>query len=176
MHHCVPLPFKRRCKDTTFFSFQRKLFSFFIFFAFYLPCVFVWSLFQHLECATQLVRTRGTLDATADAIQSSNHIVNFLTCYQLADALQVTIAPAQKEYLLDNVMLIGCHVNQLRTSAVSLILYMFCSHIIQILCKVTVFIPNFQIIHEKTSEMQTEKFGSIRNTYYLCCRQSIILQ
>ena len=81
------------------------------------------------ECPAQLVRTRRSFNATANAIQASNHIVNLLTSHQLADALQVSITPTQKEYLLDDVVLIGSHIYQLRTGAVSLILYMFCLHI-----------------------------------------------
>ena len=58
-----------------------------------------------------------------------NHVVNFLTSHQLADALQISITSSQEEHLLDDVVLIGCHVNQLRTRPVSLILYMFRLHI-----------------------------------------------
>jgi hypothetical protein len=65
------------------------------------------------EGTAQLVRTRRALRATADAIQTRNHIVNFLASYQLADALKVTIASAKEKNLLDDVVLIGCHVNQL---------------------------------------------------------------
>ena len=80
------------------------------------------------ECTTQLVRTRCILDTTANAIQTTNHIVNLLPSHQLTDTLQVSIAATQEKYLLDNVVLIGCHINHLRTSAVSLILYMFRFH------------------------------------------------
>ncbi len=57
-----------------------------------------------------------------------NHVVNLLTSHQLADALQISITSPQEEHLLDDVVLIGCHVNQLRTSPMSLILYMFRFH------------------------------------------------
>jgi hypothetical protein len=52
-----------------------------------------------------------------------------LPSHQLADALQVAIAATQEEYLLDNVVFVGCYVNQLRARSVRLILYMFCLHI-----------------------------------------------
>jgi hypothetical protein len=52
-----------------------------------------------------------------------------LPSHQLADALQVTITATQEEYLLDNVVLVCCDVNQLRARSVRLILYMFCLHI-----------------------------------------------
>ena len=58
-----------------------------------------------------------------------NHIVNLLTSHQLTNALQISIASAQEKHLLDHVVLIGCHINHLRTSAVSLILYMFRFHL-----------------------------------------------
>jgi hypothetical protein len=52
-----------------------------------------------------------------------------LPSHQLADALQVAITTTQEEYLLDNVVLVCCDVNQLRARSVRLILYMFCLHL-----------------------------------------------
>jgi hypothetical protein len=52
-----------------------------------------------------------------------------LASHQLADALQVAIAATQEEYLLDDIVLVCCDVNQLRARSVRLILYMFCLHI-----------------------------------------------
>ena len=88
-----------------------------------------WCLLQLLQCSAQLIRTRGALYTTADAVQAWYHVVNVLASHQLADALQVAITASQEEYLLDNIVLVCCDVNQLRARAVRLILYMFCLHI-----------------------------------------------
>ena len=88
-----------------------------------------WCLLQLLQCSAQLIRTRGALYTTADAVQTWYHVVNVLASHQLADALQVAIAATQEEYLLDDIVLVCCDVNQLRARAVRLILYMFCLHI-----------------------------------------------
>ena len=81
------------------------------------------------ERTTKLIGTRGALYTTADAVQTWYHVVNVLASHQLADALQVAIAATQEEYLLDDIVLVCCDVNQLRARAVRLILYMFCLHI-----------------------------------------------
>ena len=88
-----------------------------------------WRLLQLLECPAQLVWTGGALSTTADAVQAGDDVVDALTSYQLADALQVAIAAPQEEYLLDDVVFVGCDVNELRARAVRLVLYMFCLHI-----------------------------------------------
>ena len=88
-----------------------------------------WRLLQLLECPAQLVWTGGALSTTADAVQAGDDVVDALTSYQLADALQVAIAASQEEYLLDDVVFVGCDVNELRARAVRLVLYMFCLHI-----------------------------------------------
>ena len=66
-----------------------------------------------LEGAAELVGAGGRLRATADAIDALDDIVNLLTSNQLADALQIAIATAQEEYLLDDVVLVGSDVYQL---------------------------------------------------------------
>ena len=76
-----------------------------------------------------MVWTGGALSTTADAVQAGDDVVDALTSYQLADTLQVAIAAPQEEYLLDDVVFVGCDVNELRARAVRLVLYMFCLHI-----------------------------------------------
>ena len=72
-----------------------------------------WCGFQLLQCPAELVGTRRALHAAADAVEATDDVVDLLAAHQLADALQVTVASAQEEYLLDDVVLVGCHVNQL---------------------------------------------------------------
>ena len=50
------------------------------------------SLLQLFEGTAQLVWTGGALDATTDAVETGNHIVDLLTSHQLTDALQVSVA------------------------------------------------------------------------------------
>lgn len=52
-----------------------------------------------------------------------------LSANQLADTLQVAIAAPQKEYLLNNVVLVGRHVYQFRARALSFVLYMLGFHL-----------------------------------------------
>ena len=61
---------------------------------------------------TELIRARGAACTAMDAIELADDIVDVLTGDQLADALQVAIATTHKEHLLDDVVLVGCDVNQ----------------------------------------------------------------
>ena len=67
---------------------------------------------QLLESSAELIGARGAAHTTVDAIEFADDIVDVLTGDQLADALQVTIATTHKEHLLDDVVLVGCDVNQ----------------------------------------------------------------
>ena len=71
------------------------------------------SALQLFECAAQLVWAGSSFDATADAVELVDNVVNLLASHQLADALKVAIATAKEEHLLNDVVFIGCHVNQL---------------------------------------------------------------
>jgi hypothetical protein len=71
------------------------------------------SVFEFLKGAAKLVRTGGILDTTADAVEFLDDIVDVLAANKLADTLQVTVAPAQEEYLLDDIVFIGSHINEL---------------------------------------------------------------
>ena len=66
---------------------------------------------------TELIGARGAAHTAMDAIELADDIVDVLTGHQLADALQVAITASYEEDLLDNVVLIGRHIYQLRTSA-----------------------------------------------------------
>ena len=87
-----------------------------------------WGVFEFLKGAAKLVRTGSVLDATADAVEFLDDIVDVLAANKLADALQITVASTQKENLLDDVVFVGSHINELRARANRLILYMFCLH------------------------------------------------
>jgi hypothetical protein len=75
-----------------------------------------------------LVRATGTLHATTDAIKALDDIVDVLPTHQLADALKIAVAAAKEEYLLNDVVLVGSHVNELGARALRLILYMLCHY------------------------------------------------
>ena len=76
--------------------------------AFYDRCIL-----QLLKRPAELVWTRGTLRPATDTIQAPYHVVDFLPSHQLGDALQITITSTQEEHLLDDIMLIGRHINKL---------------------------------------------------------------
>ena len=63
--------------------------------------------------STELIRAGSSFRSATDAVQTRNHIINLLSPHQLANALQITITPTQEEHLLDDVVLIGRHINQL---------------------------------------------------------------
>ena len=89
---------------------------------------------EALEGTTELVGAGGALGAAADAVELTDHIVDALATDQLADALQIAIAAAQKKHLLDDVVLIGCHVDQLRACTDGFVLNMLCLHISLLFC------------------------------------------
>ena len=66
-----------------------------------------------LECLTQLIRARCELGTATDSADTRDDIVDLLSANQLAYSLQVAIATAKEEHLLNDVVFIGCHVNQL---------------------------------------------------------------
>ena len=64
------------------------------------------------ECPAKLVGPGGVLGSTADAVKPTNDVVDVLAANELTDALQVAVATSKEEYLLDDVVFVGCHVNQ----------------------------------------------------------------
>ena len=71
------------------------------------------SVLELFQGAAELVGAGGVLRTAADAFQTRDDIVYFLSLDKFADALQVTWAAACEEYLLDNVILIGCDIDKL---------------------------------------------------------------
>ena len=82
-----------------------------------------------LQSSAELIGARRVLRTAADTIEAADDVVDMLATYQHTNALQVAVTPTQEKYLLNDVVLVGRHVYQLRTGAASLILYMFCLHI-----------------------------------------------
>ena len=70
------------------------------------------SILQLFERAAQLIRARGALGTAADAVDLGDYIIDLLTAYQLADALEVAIAASKEEHLLNNIVLVDSYVNQ----------------------------------------------------------------
>ena len=66
-----------------------------------------------LQGATELVWAGGEFGATADTVETTDDVVNLLTLHQQTDALQVTMTTTQEENLLNNVVLVGRHINEL---------------------------------------------------------------
>lgn len=73
----------------------------------------------------ELVGAGGGFVAAADAAQFGDYVVDFLACDEAADALQVAVAATEERDLLDDVVVVGRHVDEQRASALSRVLYMF---------------------------------------------------
>ena len=77
--------------------------------------------FEGFQCPTELVGARRSFIAAADAIQFANDIVDFLTCHQTTDPLQVTVATAKKGDLLDDAVVIDRDVDELGAGALGFV-------------------------------------------------------
>ena len=77
--------------------------------------------FQLFQCAAELVGTGGGLAAAADAVEFWDDVVDFLACYQAADALQVAVAAAIEGDLLNDAVVIDGNVNKLRAGALGFV-------------------------------------------------------
>ena len=81
----------------------------------------LWVIFEGFQCPTELVGARCRFIAAADAIQFANDIIDFLTCHQTTDPLQVAVATAKKGDLLDDAVVINRHVDELRAGALGFV-------------------------------------------------------
>lgn len=81
----------------------------------------LWVIFEGFQCPAELVGTRGRFIAAADAIQLANDVIDFLTCHQTTDPLQVTVATAKKGDLLDDAVVIDCYVDELGAGALGFV-------------------------------------------------------
>ena len=75
--------------------------------------LFQWCALQLFQRTAQLVWTRGALCATSQAVEPLDNVVYLLSAHQLADTLQVAIAPSKEEHLLNDIMLVGRYVDEL---------------------------------------------------------------
>ena len=67
---------------------------------------------QLFQCPAELVGTTGGLFSASYAVEFADHVVDFLSCHQTTDPLQVAVAATYKEHLLDHIIIIGRHINQ----------------------------------------------------------------
>jgi hypothetical protein len=86
-----------------------------------------------------------------------NDVVNLLSRHQSADALQVAVAAANEEHLLDNVVVIHCYVNHFRAGSLRHILCVFHNDNVVLACKGskksldTMPVPTFFLFPSHTS-------------------------
>ena len=76
---------------------------------------------EGFQCAAELVGAGGGLASAADAVELWDDVVYFLSRDQPADALEVPVASAIKEDLLDDALVIDGHIDELRTSALGFV-------------------------------------------------------
>ena len=137
-----------------------------------IPVLFQRSIFQLLQGAAKLIRTTGTFRTTTDAVEFAYHIVDMLSSDQQTDTLQVAVATAKEENLLDDVMFIGCHVDHLRAGALSHVLYMLRCHLTQQFPLVSclykpsghhrsppVSLPSYQWSHAAQQSLLSDRWG-----------------
>lgn len=79
------------------------------------------GLFQRFQCAAELVGAGGGFAAAADAVELRDDVVDFLSDDQPADALEVSIASAIKEDLLNDALVIDGHIDELRAGALGFV-------------------------------------------------------
>ena len=77
--------------------------------------------FEGFQCAAELIGAGGGLSSAADAVEFWDDIVDFLTCHQTTDSLQVTVATAIKEDLPDDALVIDGHIDELRAGALGFV-------------------------------------------------------
>ena len=78
-------------------------------------------LFKGFQCPTELIRAGGRLTSAADAIQFLDDVVDFLASDQTADRLQIAVASAHEEDLLDHAVVIDRHIDELRAGALGFV-------------------------------------------------------
>lgn len=66
---------------------------------------------QSFQSTAELVGARCGLVATANAVETSDDIINLLTNDQFAYTLKVTVATSDKEHLLNDAVVVRRHIN-----------------------------------------------------------------
>ena len=79
------------------------------------------GLFQRFQCAAELVGAGGGLSSAADAVEFLDDVVDFLADDQAADTLEVSVASAYEEDLLDNALVIDRHIDELRAGTLGFV-------------------------------------------------------
>ena len=82
---------------------------------------FLCGLLQRFQCAAELVGAGGGLPSAADAVEFWDDVVDFLSDDQPADALEVSVASAIKEDLLNDALVIDGHIDELRAGALGFV-------------------------------------------------------
>ncbi len=77
--------------------------------------------FEGFQCAAELIGAGGGLTSAADAVEFWDDVVDFLAGDQAADALEVSVASAIKEDLLDDALVIDGHIDELRAGALGFV-------------------------------------------------------
>jgi hypothetical protein len=73
----------------------------------------------------QLIRARSNFVTAAYSFEFVYHVVDFLTCHEAADALEVAVAASEEGHVLDDVVIIGSHVDKNRAGALGGVLEVF---------------------------------------------------
>ena len=82
---------------------------------------FLCGLLQRFQCAAELIGAGGRLASAADAVEFWDDVVDFLSDDQPADALEVPVASAIKEDLLNDALVIDGHIDELRAGALGFV-------------------------------------------------------
>ena len=77
--------------------------------------------FEGFQCAAELVGAGGRLPSAADAVEFLDDVVDFLAGDQAADALEISVASAIKEDLLNDALVIDGYVDELRAGALGFV-------------------------------------------------------
>jgi hypothetical protein len=80
---------------------------------------------QLFQGTAELVGARCGFVAAADSVEFADDIVDFLSGDEAADALSVAVAASEEEHLLDDIVIIGCHVDEDGAGALGGILDVF---------------------------------------------------
>ena len=77
--------------------------------------------FEGFQCAAELVGAGGGFAAAADAVEFRDDFVDFLANDQTADALEVSVAAAHEENLLNDIIVVNSHIDKLRAGALGFV-------------------------------------------------------
>lgn len=80
---------------------------------------------QFLQCLAQLIRARSDFVTAAYSFEFVYHVVDFLTCHEAADALEVSVAAAEEGHVLYDVVVVGGDVDKYGAGALGGVLEVF---------------------------------------------------